>query len=144
DKLSAERTPQVFVLDQDRVVRYAGRIDDQFGVGYHKQKAEHRELATALDELLAGKKVSEPLSNAPGCLIGRARKVEPRGDVTYSNHVARILNKHCVECHRDGQLAPFALSSYDETIGWAEMIREVVDQGRMPPWFANPDYGHFS
>ena len=23
------------------------------------------------------------------------------------------------------------------------MIREVVDQGRMPPWFASPDYGHF-
>lgn len=144
DKISAERTPQVFVLDQSRTVRYAGRIDDQFGVGYHKQKPEHRELATALDELLAGKDVSQPVSEAPGCLIGRARKIEPHGDITYSNQVARILNKHCVECHRDGQLAPFPLTSYEATIGWADMIREVVDQGRMPPWFADPQYGHFA
>ena len=43
-------------------MRYAGRIDDQFGVGYHKQKADHRELATVLDELLAGKAVTQPLS----------------------------------------------------------------------------------
>ena len=34
DQFGAERTPEVFVLDQDRVVRYRGRIDDQYGVGY--------------------------------------------------------------------------------------------------------------
>jgi len=144
DRLSAERTPQVFVLDENRHVRYVGRIDDQFGVSYHKQKPEHRELATALDELLTGKEVAQAISDAPGCLIGRVRKIEPHGDVTYSNQVARILNQHCVECHRAGQLAPFPLTSYDETLGWADMIREVVDQGRMPPWFANPEFGHFS
>ncbi len=144
DRLNAERTPQVFVLDQNRAVRYAGRIDDQFGVGFHKAKAERRDLASAIEELLADKPVSQPLTEASGCLIGRVRKVEPHGDVTYSNQVARILNKHCVECHRAGELAPFSLSSYEDTIGWADMIAEVVEQRRMPPWFASPEYGHFS
>ena len=40
DQFGAVRTPEVFVLDADRVVRYWGRIDDQYGVGY--QKAEGR------------------------------------------------------------------------------------------------------
>ena len=33
---SVERTPEVFVLDQDRAVRYRGRVDDQFGLGVHR------------------------------------------------------------------------------------------------------------
>ncbi len=28
-------------------------------------------------------------------------------------------------------------------MGWGETIREVVDQGRMPPWFADPHVGKF-
>ena len=33
DRLGAERTPEAFVLDQRRTVRYRGRIDDQHSVG---------------------------------------------------------------------------------------------------------------
>jgi hypothetical protein len=33
---------------------------------------------------------------------------------------------------------------YQEAAGWGEMIAEVVNAGRMPPWNANPDVGHFS
>jgi hypothetical protein len=36
------------------------------------------------------------------------------------------------------------MNSYEEIVGWAETIREVVDEGRMPPWYADPRYGHFS
>ncbi|HEY2837940.1 MAG TPA: redoxin domain-containing protein [Pirellulales bacterium] len=144
DKLLAERTPQVYVLDAVRNVRYCGRIDDQFGVGLHKQKAANRELATAIEELLADKPVTTPTTEATGCAIGRVRKTEPRGDVTYSNQIARIVNARCVECHRTGELAPFPLTTYDEVIGWADTMREVIDQGRMPPWFADPQHGKFS
>ncbi|WP_145207858.1 hypothetical protein [Planctomycetes bacterium TBK1r] len=41
--LRAQRTPEVFLLAHERVVRYHGRIDDQYGVGYSKQ----RELISA-------------------------------------------------------------------------------------------------
>ncbi len=144
DQLGAERTPEVFVLNKNREVCYRGRIDDQYGVGYQRIDVTRRDLAVALDELLAGKAVSIPDTSPPGCIIGRVREVEPHGEITYSEHVAEILNRRCVECHREGELAPFPLTSYDDVIGWSEMIVEVISQGRMPPWFADPRYGAFS
>lgn len=144
DRLGARRTPEVFVLDADRIVRYHGRVDDQYGVGYSKPKVGREDLAVALGELLGGKAVSRPETDAPGCLIGRVRRIEPKGDITYTNQVSRIFNRHCVECHRDKELAPFALTTYEEVVGWAETIREVINQGRMPPWFAANEFGHFA
>jgi len=42
DKLGAQRTPEVFLLDASRTIRYWGRIDDQYGfktgAGYVKPK----------------------------------------------------------------------------------------------------------
>ena len=143
DLFGAVRTPEVFVLDADRVVRYWGRIDDQYGVGYQKAKAGRNDLQIALDELLAGKPVSQPTSEAIGCLIGRVKRPSPAGDVTYSNQIARLLQKHCVECHHEGEIAPFSLTSFDETVGWAEMIKEVVHERRMPPWLAAPGHDQF-
>ncbi len=147
DMFQAERTPQAFVLDGDHVVRYVGRIDDQYGLGatsgYAKSELENRYLGNAIKELLSGKEVSVPLTEATGCIIGRIPKVEPHGNVTYSNQISRILNTRCVSCHRDGEIAPFPLTNYDEVNGWGEMILEVVAKGQMPPWFANPEYGEF-
>ncbi len=60
DKFGAVRVPEVFLLDQDRVVRYHGRVDDQFSVGTQKARPGRRDLATAIDELLAGHEVSQP------------------------------------------------------------------------------------
>ncbi len=147
DKLGAARNPQVFVLDADRVVRYAGRVDDQYGFqtgsGYARSRIDHRDLVAALDELLAGKPVSQPTTEAIGCLIGRVRKAESESEVTYSNQIARIFQNRCVECHRPDKIGPFALLSYEEAVGWSEMIEEVVRDGRMPPWHPDPKYGHF-
>src|SRR5690348_13324120 len=64
DLFGAERTPEVFVLDAGRVVRYRGRIDDRYGVGYARDKPTRSDLVTALDELLAGKPVSVPVTAA--------------------------------------------------------------------------------
>ena len=55
DRLGVERTPEVFVLDAGRVVRYRGRVDDQFGFGVHRPAPTRRDLAAALDDLLAGR-----------------------------------------------------------------------------------------
>ena len=53
DKLGAVRTPEVFLLDKNHVVRYWGRIDDQYGfktgAGYVKPKLNQRNLADAID-----------------------------------------------------------------------------------------------
>ncbi|MEM7233870.1 MAG: redoxin domain-containing protein [Planctomycetota bacterium] len=143
DAYGAERTPEAFVLDAKRVVRFQGRIDDQYGVGYSRPKANVHHVADALDDLLAGRKVRTPYVEPVGCIVGRAPKKAPKGSVTYSKHIAPILNRSCVECHREGEIAPFPLTNYDEVAGWAETILEVIDDGRMPPWHANPAHGKF-
>ena len=64
DAFAAARTPEVFVLDKDRVVRYWGRIDDQYGfadgLGYQRPAPSRNDLVEAVEELLAGKPVSVP------------------------------------------------------------------------------------
>jgi len=139
----AERTPEVFVLDRGRAIRYRGRIDDQYGVGYQKAKAVRSHLSTAIEEVLAEEPVTHPFVEAVGCIIGRVSTVKPSGDVTYGNQISRLIQDRCIECHRPGEIAPFPLTNYDDAAAWSEMIREVVNEGRMPPWFANPEYGEF-
>ncbi|MBX3412956.1 MAG: redoxin domain-containing protein [Pirellulales bacterium] len=143
DQFGATRTPEVFVLDRQRRVVYQGRIDDQYGVGFKRLQPVRRDLAEALEDALANKPVRLATTDPAGCLIGRSPKVEPHGAVTYHQQVSRILAGHCVECHRPGEVGPFPLTSYDEVAGWAPMIAEVVQQNRMPPWFADPKYGQF-
>ena len=144
DAFDATRTPEVFLLDQDRQVVYHGRIDDQFTYGRQKPSAEQSYLTAALDELVASKPITTPHASAVGCLIGRVLTPKVGSDVTYSKQIARIFQDHCVSCHRPGEIGPFTLTSYDDAVGWAEMIREVVSEQRMPPWHANPKYGHFA
>jgi peroxiredoxin len=143
DQMGAVRTPEVFVLDQNRVIRYRGRIDDQYGVGYIRDKVDQQYLAQALDQLLAGQEVATAETESAGCYIGRVRDVKA-SDVTYSNQIARIFRDRCVECHREGEIAPFALSNYEEVAGWADTIAEVVRDRRMPPWHADPEHGTFA
>ncbi len=144
DQFGAVRTPEAFVLDRGRIVRYWGRIDDQYGVGYGRPHADRNDLEEAIKELLGGKQVGTPIAKAVGCHIGRVSDKRPTGDITYTKHIAGILQRRCVGCHRQGEIAPFELLSYREVIGWRKMIREVIEQGRMPPWHANPEFGHFS
>lgn len=145
DDVGATRTPEVFVLDAKGVVQYQGRIDDQYGVGYAKPESDNSDLAQALEELLSGKPVSVPKTNAIGCIIGRVKQAAPQGEITFAKHIAPILNARCVECHREGELAPFTLTSYEDVLGWEETILEVIADNRMPPWHANPDKSlHFS
>jgi peroxiredoxin len=143
DRLGADRTPEVFVLDKDRVVRYRGRIDDQYSYGQAQPKAKQDYLVAAVTELLAGKPVTTPRTEAVGCRIGRARTPDENAEVTYAKQISRILNARCVRCHRKGEIAPMALTDYSEVAGWAEMIEEVVREQRMPPWHANPKHGTF-
>jgi hypothetical protein len=143
DRFGARRTPEVFLLDAERVVRYRGRIDDQYGIGYSRAAPREKDLIRALDEVLAGRAVSRPVTEPAGCYIGRVERRQPHGYVTYCKQVARVLERHCTACHRAGSIAPFALERYQDAAGWAETIREVVRDGRMPPWDADPKYGRF-
>ncbi|NLE58020.1 MAG: redoxin domain-containing protein [Planctomycetes bacterium] len=60
----AKRTPHMFVIDKEGKLAYAGAIDD---------KADRNHVAAALDELLAGKTVAKPKTDAYGCGIKNSK-----------------------------------------------------------------------
>lgn len=139
-ELAASRSPEAFLLHHGRVV-YSGRIDDQYVPGANKSKPTRHGLQEAIQEVLSGQTVSVPRTEATGCYLSMPE--ETAGEVTYQE-VAPILHKRCAPCHRPGQVAPFSLLTYEDTVGWGKTMREVVSQGRMPPWHADPEFGKFS
>lgn len=144
DQFKAERTPEAYLVDTKGKVLYRGRIDDQYGIGYQRPHAQRRFLADAIAASLKGATPEVARTAAVGCKIGRPSPVEPKGDITFNRQILRIFQKRCLECHREGEVAPFPVDNYVEARGWAPMIAEVIDQGRMPPWGADPRFGHFS
>jgi len=73
DALGAQRTPEAFLLDSGRVIRYRGRIDDQYGYTYRRAVPSRTELKDAIDAVLAGKPVATPETEVRGCVIGRGK-----------------------------------------------------------------------
>ncbi len=169
--LGAGTTTDVLLIDAAGTVRYHGAVDDQYGLDYAKDAARHRYLANAIDALLAGKRPLIEATAAPGCVLDLAEgDAKPRSSaasvsasltsqptpvklatgtlpatsvvpVTYHNRVSRILQRNCVECHRAGGLAPFALETAGQVAANKAMIQQVVKQERMPPWFARDGHG---
>jgi peroxiredoxin len=68
DQYDAHVTPETYVIDSHGVLVYHGRIDDSVD---ETQVTTH-DLATALDEVLAGKPVAKPIAKAFGCSIKRS------------------------------------------------------------------------
>jgi hypothetical protein len=71
-------------------------------------------------------------------------QTRPAGSPTFYRDVLPILQRHCQECHRPGQIAPMPLVTYEQTKSWGRLIREDARSKKMPPWFADPCCGHFS
>ncbi len=65
-------------------------------------------------------------------------------NVTFDKDVLPVLQNRCQECHRPGEIAPMSLLTYQEARPWAKAIKAAVLQKQMPPWYADPRYGHFS
>lgn len=150
--LGAVRTTEIFVFDGELNLAYSGRLDDQYSLteaaaGAYKDLPEANHLTDALDAILAGKRPEITKTDAPGCLIGRPQATDDRATsqptVTYYRDVEPIIQKRCQVCHREGEIAPFALENYDDVFGWADMIAETIENGRMPPWNADPHFGQF-
>jgi peroxiredoxin len=121
--------PTAILLDAARTIRYRGLIDD------HKVEefVRTRYLRDALDAVLAGKEPATTSTQAVGCSI-KAGEAAAAGEVTYAGHVAAILNKHCVACHRPGQVGPFPLDDYEQASAWSKEITTYTKRRAMPPW----------
>jgi hypothetical protein len=62
---------------------------------------------------------------------------------TFNRDIAPILYQNCASCHRPGQVAPFPLLTYQDASKRAALIATVTASRYMPPWKAEPGYGHF-
>ena len=65
------------------------------------------------------------------------------GRVTYTEHIAPILNARCVTCHRPGASGPFSLASFEDVASRAEQVAAVTGSGYMPPWKPSGVLGAF-
>lgn len=74
-------------------------------------------------------------------LLGAAHGAEGEsGWVTYSEHVAPIIHRNCVECHRPGLGAPFDFRTFEGVARRGQLIAHVTETGFMPPW--KPERGY--
>ncbi|MFM9167969.1 MAG: redoxin family protein [Verrucomicrobiota bacterium] len=139
--LGARTTTEVFLLDPARTLVYRGALDDQYGINYNLDAPKHAYLRDAIAALLRGEKPAVQATAAPGCELDltTSAKNAKTTTVTYHRDVARILQQNCVSCHRDDGIAPFALDDLQEVKDRAKVIRRVVSEGTMPPWFAGTD-----
>ncbi len=54
--------------------------------------------------------------------------------VTYFRDVKPILDRRCANCHRDGDIAPFALENHQQASMWGPILLPVIADKTMPPW----------
>ena len=45
---------------------------------------------------------------------------------------------------QSGGQAPFELTTYDDLVTWRDTTRLVIEERRMPPWYAEPRHGSFA
>lgn len=62
---------------------------------------------------------------------------------TFSKDVAPIFYKNCASCHQPNSVAPMSLLDFQSARPYAKAIQKAVETRTMPPWFADPRYGHF-
>jgi hypothetical protein len=139
-----ERTPEAVVIDAEHRLRYRGRIDNSYRLGGTAPGPVKSELRNAIVSLLADGEIAVTETAVDGCLITAVPKSPPSKKYTYTEHIAPIVKAHCVSCHQPGTAAPFSLQSFDDVAAHAEMVAEVVEQERMPPWYASAKHGTFT
>ena len=79
-----------------------------------------------------------------GVLLVMCAEASAAGPVTFNRDVLPILQRNCQTCHRPGNIAPMSFLSYETTRPWAKAMKAAVITRKMPPWFADPQHGHFS
>ncbi|MCA9319696.1 MAG: redoxin domain-containing protein, partial [Planctomycetes bacterium] len=133
--LSVGNTAECLVVDDRQSIRYRGRFDDRWASRTEKREPRTADLAAAIAALLKGEAVAQPVTRSFGCIIDRPdEERHHETPFTWTRDVAPILQRHCQQCHRKGEVAPFPLTTYEETRRFAHDIVAVTHAGFMPPW----------
>ena len=81
--------------------------------------------------------VHKPLVIAVAMVVTVVGSAGAQETPTFNKDVAPILFDNCVICHREGQMAPMALTSYSLARPWVRAIKDKVVSREMPPWHAD-------
>ncbi|MEZ5302779.1 MAG: redoxin domain-containing protein [Verrucomicrobiales bacterium] len=139
DALKPAHVPEVVVLNADGAVVYRGAIDNGWqSIGRRRANVESRYLADALNAAVEGKAPKVAQTESVGCLF--ERPMAPKSGPTFARDVAPVVFARCMNCHRDGQAAPFPLTNFAQTAKRAQQIARVTANREMPPWI--PAGGH--
>ena len=75
----------------------------------------------------------------------RAASAAVPDEVTFTKHIAPILQRSCENCHRQDGVAPMSLRTYEEVRPWARSIKQRTGigprAGVMPPWYIEKNIG---
>ena len=145
EALDATTTPEVVLVDASGRTRYQGRIDDRYKErGEKSPGVPEPDLKNAILDLLAGREVKLPVTEAVGCPLDRPEvpttPSQANHEVTYAEDVLPFLHENCQRCHSPGQAGPFTLTSYDDAVDWMELAIEEIEARRMPPAQAESDF----
>ncbi|MEM0955660.1 MAG: redoxin domain-containing protein [Pseudomonadota bacterium] len=141
--LGLTRTAEVLVIDpRSWQLVYRGALNNRVDYERQKNNASESYVRNVLDQLIAGEGVDYREVRSSGCLINFPALVEDQ-QISYVDDIAPILQDNCVMCHREGGIAPWAMSEYRMVQGFAPMMREVIRTRRMPPWHVDPEVGQW-
>ena len=70
-----------------------------------------------------------------------AQPASSEAPVTFTKDIAPIFQRSCQVCHRQGEMAPMSLMTYEEVRPWARSIRSRVVSREMPPWHIDRNIG---
>ena len=136
--LGATMTPQAILVDTTHTVSYRGAIDDN----RYEPRVKHHYLRDALLATHTGTPIPVQETPAFGCTL-HLPETDLHAEITYSQHIAPVLQKNCQTCHRQGEVAPFTLTDYSDAKAWATEIAEYTQARLMPPWKPASGYGDF-
>lgn len=69
--------------------------------------------------------------------------LQSNAQINFSEDIAPIIYDNCTSCHREGEIAPFSLSNYEEVAAWGGTIQYVTEIKYMPPWKPDRAYSSF-
>ena len=62
-------------------------------------------------------------------------------EVTYTKHIAPLLQQKCQMCHQPGSIAPMSLLTYNDAKQYLDIIKQRVQAREMPPWHIDKSVG---
>ncbi|MBC8141446.1 MAG: redoxin family protein [Armatimonadetes bacterium] len=130
-RFGASQSPESILLGAGGKIVYRGSVES---------------LTRAVDALLAGKPVPAQTVRVAGCALRLPLSHSDEGGgrgvgIAYAK-IAPLLAKHCVPCHRTGEVGAMPLDSPQSAASWARAMASYTKRREMPPWKAD-SHGEF-